>query len=397
MIPRFSPHLDIADISEALFHRAGRVEEFEKSIAQQFGARVGVAFPYGRTAQWAFFKCMGIEGAEIVMPAYTCSVVAHAVSLSGNHPIFVDIDLSDYNMDLDQFERAITERTRSVIATHTFGYPENCDRIREIVETKSQKFGHKIWLMQDCCHCFGAKWKGDYVGNQGDVAVYAFNVSKHLTSIFGGMLTFPDEGTAAKVRKWRDENLAPATWTKALKRMLYLGAVTLAFDPRIYKATWFLSERTKFLNRFTKTFHLDSQIHFPGDYRIQMTDTEAAVGLKKLPQYDSIIRTRKENAEAWFDALSGQRDWQRAPLVEGATYSHYVVRVPDRDAVINDFAAKNIHLGNLIQYSIPDLPCYADLNQSCPNSKLASQSLINLPVTEPSERIRRWIAKYLKS
>ena len=120
-----------------------------------------------------FFKALGIENAEIIMPAYTCSVVAHAVTLSGNFPRFIDIDLSDYNMNLDLAETAINQRTRCIIATHTFGFPQDLDRLKKIIKRAEKKYGHKIWLMQDCCHAFGAKWKDRMISDSGDVAVYA--------------------------------------------------------------------------------------------------------------------------------------------------------------------------------------------------------------------------------
>ena len=112
----------------------GAVECFEKAFAKKFNAVDAIAFPYGRSAQWAFFKAMGIQNAEIIMPAYTCSVVAHAVSLSGNTPQFIDINLDDYNMNLDEAEAAINENTRAIIATHTFGYPQDLDRLEAMVK-----------------------------------------------------------------------------------------------------------------------------------------------------------------------------------------------------------------------------------------------------------------------
>ena len=139
---------------------------------------------------------LGIEGAEVIMPSYTCSVVAHAVSLSGNIPRFVDIDLHDYNMDLDIAEALITSKTRAIIATHTFGYPQNLERLEKMVKKAEQEHGHKVWLIQDCCHAFGAKWKSRIIGSSGDVAIYAFNISKLITTIFGGMLTFQDQELA---------------------------------------------------------------------------------------------------------------------------------------------------------------------------------------------------------
>lgn len=382
MIPRFKPWIGLAELFALFKSNKGAVERFEKAFAQKFKAVDAVAFPYGRSAQWAFFNAVGIKNAEIIMPAYTCSVVAHAVTLSNNTPRFIDIDLDDYNMNLDEAEAAINQNTRAIIATHTFGYPQNLNRLEAMVTRAEQKYGHKVWLMQDCCHAFGAEWRGRMIGTSGDVAVYALNISKMITSIFGGMLTFQDQALADKVRAWRDVNYHQASGWKAIQRRLYLLAVYLAFNEKIYGLTWWLQENTRLLNRFTKSYHLDDKIHFPPDYQDRMMELEASVGLAQLERYDTIIARRRTKA-AWYDKnLPKRPGWVFSPLIEGATYSHYVIRVPERRAVIDEWARKGIQLGELIQYSIPLLPEY-DINDQSKylNSEIASRCTINFPVT----------------
>jgi dTDP-4-amino-4,6-dideoxygalactose transaminase len=133
MIPRFKPWLDKKELLALFRPNAGAVRRFEEQFASKFGAVDAVAFPYGRSAQWAFLQAVGVKDAEVVLPAYTCSVVAHAVTLSGNTPRFVDINLNDYNMDLEQFAGAINEKTRAVVATHLFGYPLDIDRVESVI------------------------------------------------------------------------------------------------------------------------------------------------------------------------------------------------------------------------------------------------------------------------
>ena len=330
MIPRFKPWLGWAEFFALFKPHTGAVERFEHAFAKKFKAVDAVAFPYGRSAQWAFFKAVGIENAEIIMPAYTCSVVAHAVTLSGNKPRFIDINLDDYNMTLDDAEAAINERTRAIIATHTFGYPQDLDRLEAMVKRGEEKFGQRIWLMQDCCHAFGAEWKGRMIGTSGDVAVYALNISKMITSIFGGMLTFQDQALADKVRDWRNAQYRPVGWLKAIQRRLYLLAVYVAFNEKTYGLTWWLQEKTPLLNRLTKSYHLDEKIHFPPDYLDRMLEVEAAVGLAQLDRYDAIIARRRANAAFYNQNLERLLNWVFPPIIDGATYSHYVVRVPDR-------------------------------------------------------------------
>jgi perosamine synthetase len=380
MIPRFKPWLGWPEF-RALFRRNhGAVEHFEHEFARAFDAAEAVAFPYGRSALWAFLNAVGVKDAEIVMPAYTCSVVAHAISLSGNRPRFVDIRLSDYNMDLDLLPAAINENTRAIVATHLFGYPLDLDRLEKIVAEAEAKFGHKIWLIQDCAHSFGASWKGRMVGTSGDVALYALNISKMMTSIFGGMLTFSDSELAEKVRAWRDAHFRRPTWRKALQRRIYLLAVYFSFSEPVYTFTWWLQERTPLLNRLTKAYHLDDQIHFPPDYDHQMLDVEAAVGLEQLKKYPEIVARRRDNAAYYNANLPRIKGWVFPPVIDGATYSHYVVRVPDRTACVAAMAQKGVHLGELIQYSVPELTAYLRYEADCPNSAAASVVTINLPV-----------------
>lgn len=381
MIPRFKPDLGWPEF-KALFNRKkGAVVRFEREFAKKFHAVDAVAFPYGRSAQWAFFNAIGLKDAEVIMPAYTCSVVAHAITLSGNKPIFIDIDLDDFNMNLELIPKAINKNTRAIIATHTFGYPQNLERLEEIVRDAEAEYGHKIWLIQDCCHAFGAKWNGRLVGTSGDVAVYAFNISKIITSIFGGMLTFQDKQLANQVRVWRDQHYNQAPWIKGVQRRLYLLAIYFAFNRKIYGFTWWLQEHTPLLNRFTKSYHLDNKIHFPPDYLDKMMEVEASVGLEQLKKYPKIVESRCSAAYYFDKSLPRNRGWVFPPLMNGATYSHYVVRVQDRREVLLEYAKKGMHLGELIQYSIPNTEPYSNgMSQMCPNALDASKKTVNFPV-----------------
>lgn len=382
MIPRFKPWLGWSEFAALFQCNRGAVRRFEKEFAREFKAVDAVAFPYGRSAQWAFFNAMGVKASEIIMPAYTCSVVAHAVSLSGNTPRFIDIDLHDYNMKLDDAEAAINENTRGIIATHTFGYPQDLDRLEAMVKRGEERYGNKIWLMQDCCHAFGAEWNGRMIGTSGDVAVYALNISKIMTSIFGGMLTFQDQSLADEIRAWRDVHYSEAGFLKGVQRRLYLLAVFVAFSAKIYSITWWLQKKTPILNRLTKAYHLDNKIHFPPDYLNKMLDVEALVGLAQLKRYPDIVGRRRRNARWYDESLRDRQDLVRPPLVDGATYSHYVARASDREAVLEELAKCGVQLGELIEYSIPLLPEYTHLKcEPAPNSQHASLTTVNFPVT----------------
>lgn len=383
MIPRFKPYLGREEFC-ALFRRNHvTVRRFEREFAQTFQAMDAVAFPYGRSALWAFLQAVDVRNAEVIMPAYTCSVVAYAITLSGNRPKFVDIRLTDYNMNLDLLSKAINKNTQAVVATHLFGYPLDLERVEDILAEAEARYGQKIWLIQDCAHSFGATWNGRLVGSSGDVAFYSLGISKMITAIFGGILTFQDQKLADKIRAWRDAKFQEPGFFKPWLRRLYLLAVYAAFNEHVYGLTWWLQEKTPLLNRLTKAYHLDNKIHFPPDHMERMLDVEAEVGLEQLKKYPEIIAKRKAMAE-WYDKNLPRREgWVFPPVVEGGTYSHYVVRVPDRVSVVIEYAKKGIHLGELIQYSVPELTPYIQQDQYFPNAKKASTSTINFNLLAP--------------
>jgi dTDP-4-amino-4,6-dideoxygalactose transaminase len=379
MIPRFKPYLGKEELLAALKPAPLAVERFEVEFARAFDAKHALAFPYGRSALWALFKGLDIQDAEIIMPAYTCVVVAHAIVLSGNRPRFVDITLHDYNMDLNQVAEAITKKTKAIIATHLFGYPLDIDRLAEIVREAENRLGHKIWVIQDCAHSFGAQWKGKKVCCAGDAALFGLNISKMITSIFGGMITTSDKELYQKLKNYRDTHFKNPGFFKTICRLLYIMAVYPAFNERIYSFVYWLQENTRMLNSLTKAYHLDEKIHFPPDHLDRMLPIEASVGLVQLKKYPEIVNKRKEVVEFYNRNLTTRHGWIKPPLLDGATYSHYMVRVPKRHACIKEMKAKGVHLGELIQYSVPNLSSYLNAGGSFPNALLASKTAINLP------------------
>ncbi len=382
MIPRLKPYLGREELAALVRHSPGAVARFESEFARTFQTRHAIAFPYGRSALWACFKALGIESAEIILPAYTCVVVAHAIVLSGNRPRFVDVMLDDYNMDLDQVETAIGPRTRAVIATHLFGYPLDIERLENIVRAAEARYEHKIWIIQDCAHAFGAEWQRRPVCAARDMALFGLNISKMITSIFGGVLTTQDAGLAGRVRRWRDDHFAKPNWVKAMRRRFYLMAVYPAFHHSIYPLILWLQEETHLLDRLTKAYHLDDEIHLPPDYLDHMLDVEAEVGLAQLQKYSEIVKRRQDIARYYDEHLRGTPGLKLPPIVPGATYSHYVLRVANRTAMMQALQKQDIQLGQLIEYSVPHLPAYAPYTDGCeyPHSLWCSQHTINLPV-----------------
>ena len=356
MIPRFKPNYGWSDWKAALTPSRGNIPKFEKAFAEKFGCESGVMFAHGRTGIYALMKIWGLKDAEVICPAYTCVVVPHAIVLSGNIPVFVDCEKDHYNMSLNGIHDAITEKTRAIIPTHLFGYPMDVNEVGRIVGEAEKKYGHRIYVIQDCAHSFGAKWKGELVSTFGDAAVFGLNISKIINSIFGGMVITQDKDLAADLRQWRDKYTNEIGLMKTLKRLAYFAAVNVAFNNQIYGIVNWL-ESKGWLDRFVKYYEED-KIDFPSDWDYYPSEIEARIGLNQLKKYDGIISERRKRAREMIESMHDCEDIRMLPFDEGATFSHIVGRVQDREKWIDRYSNQGKQLGILIEYSIPRLGAY---------------------------------------
>jgi len=378
MIPRFRPALGWEEITAALRPPlATDVGKFEAAFAAEMGQRHAIAFPYGRTALMVLLEALGFREREIICPAYTCVVVPHAIVYSGNAPVFVDSGREDMNMDLELAERAISDRTAAIVATSIFGYPVDLERLSRIRARHP-----RLAVIQDCAHSFAAEWKGVRVTGAGTAAIFGLNISKTMSSIFGGMVTTDDDAVAAAVRKLRASKLRAPSLLKGLRRLLYLLAVYPAFSPTLYGVVHRL-QRAGMIDRLTR-YYRDDQIDMPADFLHGMAAIEARIGARQVAKYRAIVARRRRIAGLYDRALQSLTWLKRPPLVEGATYSHYVCRVDERDRLVAYSARRGVELGILIEYCIPEMRAYrARLSTPARPFPVASHlatSCVNLPL-----------------
>lgn len=385
MVPRFRPVLGPREWLSAAVPNKGSVERFEREFAAAFSCHQAVAFGYGRTALLALFEAMGLMDCEIIMPAYTCSVVAHAVTLSGNVPHFVDIDPLTFNMRLDQVAEAVNERTGAIVATHLFGRALDLDELDRVVQESERRLGRQLLVIQDCAHSFGATWRGRLVASARNASIFGLNISKLMTSIFGGMVATLDSDLSDRLRTFRKSRLKSAGPRKSSRRLVYLAAASLAFTKPGYAAAHWLSTKTPLLKGLTDAYHLDDRVEFPPDAFEVMCGVEARVGVAQLRRYSQMIARRRAAAEFYFKKLPTiEPEWQLPPPDDGATWSHFVARVPDRTEARRRWLTRGIELGELIQYSVAHLSPYRDCPGAarCVESLRASRDTVNLPMPD---------------
>lgn len=378
MIPCFQPPISWHGIFDSFLPSKGDlIQQFEEEFAAKFQHRFAVGFPYGRTALFCLLRALGVSGKEVIVPAYTCVVVPHSVVRSGNEPVFIDCCDHDCNMDLIQASDAINSKTAALIATSIFGSPINLDQLNNIQSKYPQ-----LIIVQDCAHSFAATWSDKPVQREGHAAIYGLNVSKLISSVFGGMVGTDDPMLAQELISIRDKEIQRSTvWTDCMRR-LYLLLCKAAFSRSLYRFTYLLKKREQ-LARWTK-YYDQSCISMPKDWLEQMSNFQAAIGIEQLPHFDEFILHRRETARYYRSQLESLPPWiTLMPDTEGCTYSHFTLFSPRRGQIEAAMSKRGVEVGLVIDYCVPDFDAYrvrTGARYNYPISRRLAAQAFNLPI-----------------
>lgn len=182
-----------------------KLEEFEEAAARYAGASYGVALSSGTAGLHLGLAALGIgDGDEVILPSFTFIAAANAVLYQRAKPVFADIDPRTLNLAPESVARAITSRTRAIIAVHTFGCPADLDPILEIAAPRGIK------VIEDACEALGAEYRGRRAGGLGEFGVFGFYPNKPITTGEGGMLVTSDRHLAEMVRALRNQGRRPS-------------------------------------------------------------------------------------------------------------------------------------------------------------------------------------------
>jgi dTDP-4-amino-4,6-dideoxygalactose transaminase len=236
-------------------------------------------------------------------------------------------------------------------------------------------------LIQDCAYAFDATWNGSNICNIGDITIYGTNISKSVTSIFGGMLSTRNEEFYHKAREWQKNHLIGKQKFRNLRRFLYAVTAKYALKPVFFNLTYILITKTKLLDRILNSYHKDDVISFPPDAFNELSRIEAATGLISIKNYDKNKKNRKELTRRYFELTKNIQNWNVIDFDEGSNPSHFPIAVSNKNHVISFFSERGVQIGEVIEYSIPyTSPYNRKITEQFPISLALSISVINLPL-----------------
>jgi len=237
-----------------------RSREFETAFACYTGAPHAVSVSSCTAAlHLSYFYLKLKAGDEVIVPAQTHNATAHAVEFCGAKPVFVDAEIKTGNIDIDQIEPLITERTKAISIVHFLGMPVNMDRINEIAE----KYG--LFVVEDAALAIGTYYKGVHAGLLGDVGCFSFYPIKHMTTAEGGMLITRNEEIATGITRQRAFGVDRTQGERKI--------------PGIYDVTML-------------------------GYNYRMNEIQAVLGIEQIKRMNGFLKQRKLNYERLYEGLN---------------------------------------------------------------------------------------------
>ncbi len=179
-----------------------QVLEFERALSEYHGGRPTRVFTSATAAMEVAFEVCGIgAGDEVITSAMTFFSVGNMIEKVGAKTVFVDCDFTSRNINLDEVERAITEKTKAIVPTHFSGLPCDMDRLYAIAQK------HKLRVIEDAALAIGSSWgRGGQqarIGAFGDIATFSFHPNKNMTTVEGGAAVFANEAEAKRAEVLR--------------------------------------------------------------------------------------------------------------------------------------------------------------------------------------------------
>ncbi len=309
------------------------VAQFEQEFAAFTGAAHAVGVGSGLDALRLSLIALGVgEGDEVIVPANTYIATALAVSACGARPVLVDAEERTFGIDPARIEEAITPRTKAIVPVHLYGQPCDIDAVMQIAARA------KLSVVEDACQAHGARTNARACGTFGDAGCFSFYPSKNLGAAGdGGMVVTNRPDVAARLRLLRDYGQ-------------------------------------------DKKYH-----HVVKGFNSRLDGLQAAILRTKLPHLTRWNEQRAAHAVEYAAALPGGETVRLPTTISapGHVYHLYVVRVPNRDALVRHLAARGVQTG--IHYPIPIhlQAAYEDLGCSrgrFPVTERLSEEIVSLPM-----------------
>jgi len=333
----------LVDASLDFWLTTGRfADQFEQRFAAYLGVKNAILCNSGSSANLLAVSALTsprleerqlIEGHEVITAAAGFPTTVNPIIQNRLKPVFIDIDLGTYNVNVEQLAQAISPKTKAIILAHTMGNPFDIEPVKRLADE------HNLWLIEDNCDALGSTYGGKRTGSFGHISTASFYPAHHITMGEGGCVATNDARLKTIIESFRDWGrdcyCAPGHDNTCGKRFSWqLGELPDGYDHK----------------------YIFSHI----GYNLKLTDMQASVGLAQLGKLDEFVEKRKRNWQTLRDGLKPFEDRIILPQAtenSDPSWFGFVVTVRDnagfkradfvRHLEENKIATRHIFGGNL--------------------------------------------------
>lgn len=299
-------------------------KQFEPALAKYIGAKSSLLVNSGSSANLVAFYALTSpnlgkkaiqKGDEVITVAAGFPTTINPLIQFGCVPVFVDIDIPTYNIDVSKIEAAISPKTKAIMIAHALGNPFNLEEVSTIAKK------YNLWLIEDDCDSLGATYNGKKTGSFGDLATLSFYPAHHITMGEGGAVLINNrrlQMPALSFRDWgRDCYCETGCDNTCNKRYEWqLGDLPQGYDHK----------------------YIYSHIGF----NLKVTDTQAAIGLSQLTKIDQFVTKRRENHALLYDLMKPMEEFfilpQKTPNSEPSWFGFMLTirdpKILDRNKLV---------------------------------------------------------------
>jgi dTDP-4-amino-4,6-dideoxygalactose transaminase len=353
-----------------------RVHRFEEMFCAYKNVNHAVALNSCTAGLFLSLLATGIEmGDEVIVCSMTFCATANVVEHIKAKPVLVDSDLNTMNVSIDDLKKKISPKTKGIILVHFAGRP--ISNIREIVEIAREK---NIAVIEDCAHAIETELDGQKAGTFGDIASFSFYVTKNITTAEGGMIITNNKEYADKVKILALHGMSKDAW-----------------------------------KRYSDDGYSHYEVVYPG-YKYNMTDLQAALGVKQFAKVDAFYHTREKIWNFYNKELKGLPFITPCPVEENSVHAYHLYTILleleklniTRDQFIGLMHKENIGTG--VHYRAIHLQKYYRETynykpEDFPNATRISERTVSLPLSSGMSdqdmvnvvtAIKKIVAKYGK-
>jgi dTDP-4-amino-4,6-dideoxygalactose transaminase len=341
----YAHHIEavVSALKSGWLSSARKVEEFERAFALTVGAKHAVAVNSCTAALHLSLLCLKVgPGDEVITSPITFVSAVSVIEHVGATPVFVDVLPRDLTIDPDLVRKAITGKTKAIIATHFAGFPAHMAELEKV----AGEYG--IPLITDAAHAIETSYRGRLSGQLGLISCYSFYPTKNITTGEGGMLTTDDDEISEKARSLRMHGVTKSAWDR--------------YGPGGYKH-WDVVDL---------------------GWKYNMSDIQAALGMAQLMDMPAWLKQREKLDLAYRASLAGEIHALTQPDGEMQCSRHlFVIRLSFRDRIMWEIQKRGIGVGVHFR-AVYRLKYYEDRYHvpmdKYPESELASEEVLSLPL-----------------